>query len=191
MSLICLLLFKKKTKNNHSLTVHTVCLDEKHWTFNTMSVYNESSTGCQDGRLWLLWQQKFSQCNESILLTALRATSPTFLSGNHQELTYRREICQICPHSLATPCPLWGIRVGREVYAQTLQQVGGRSGKPSLTAEGLQQVGDQVEVHVKRLNLLLCLLHPSLHQKAICGRGFGRPNVQTCLVIILQKEEKK
>lgn len=49
------------------------------------------------------------------------------------------------------------LRVGREVDAQTLQQVRGRSGQSRLAAEGLQQVCDQIQVYIQRLDLLLRL----------------------------------
>lgn len=50
---------------------------------------------------------------------------------------------------------LLAVRVWRQVQPQALQQVGGRSSQTFLTAERLQQVGDQVQVHIQRLDLLL------------------------------------
>jgi len=44
------------------------------------------------------------------------------------------------------------------VDAQALQQVGGGACQTGLGAQGLQEVGDQVEVQVQGLDLLLLLL---------------------------------
>lgn len=59
------------------------------------------------------------------------------------------------------------------MYPKTLQQVGGRSGQPGLAAERLQQVCDQVEIQVKRLDLLLRVVCLSLPRETVCSRGVG------------------
>ncbi len=73
------------------------------------------------------------------------------------------------------------------MYTQTLQQVRSRSGQSGLAAEGLQQVCDQIEVDIKRLDLLLCFSHLSMCWETVCGRGMRGAIVQARLVVILQK----
>lgn len=82
-----------------------------------------------------------------------------------------------------------GIRVGWEVQAQALQQVGGRSCQPVLAAQGLQQVCDQVEVHIKRLDLFLCVLWLSLPWETACGGGVRGATGHVRFAVILQRRQ--
>lgn len=70
---------------------------------------------------------------------------------------------------------------------QALQQVGSRSSQSSLAAEGLQQVGHQIEVDIQRLDLLLRLLWACLCGQLVYGGGLSRAVAQVCLVMVLQK----
>ncbi|KAG7228614.1 hypothetical protein INR49_013300 [Caranx melampygus] len=66
--------------------------------------------------------------------------------------------------------------------------VGGRSCQPILAAQGLQQVCDQVEVHIKRLDLFLCVLCLSLLWETACGGGMRGATGHTKEILELARQ---
>lgn len=63
-----------------------------------------------------------------------------------------------------------------QMDAHALQQVGCRPSQAGLGGQGLQEIGDQVEIHIQRLNLLLFPLSARM-----CFRDFGWP----CFLVFL------